>query len=816
MIPRIAALGVALGLAAAAPGPAAEVLRPASQRFADPGTREVPDFQRHVLPLMGRLGCNTRSCHGSFQGQGGFRLSLFGYDFKADHEALLMPDAGRVDVEAPEISKILQKPTLTIPHKGGRRLEPASWQYTMLRRWIEAGARGVTEPSHFEGLEVFPDEVVFQRPGRRIPLKVVAAWADGSREDVTCLARFQANDAAIAEVSPDGVVTSQGPGDTHVVAFYDNGVAPTQVLRPVSDRLGPDYPDVPTPTKVDALVVAKLRTLGIVPSEACSDSEFLRRASLDVTGTLPPPQEVEAFLDDPSPSKRAAKVDELLARPTYAAKWTTKLRDITGNSPRLFAGQPQNVALSRDWYIRRVGQRSAPHRRADLTHPPWRFGPVLEARSDVPMATNRYCDGIRRRDVLRLGVLGGAGLSLSGYLRLAEAGAVRPGRASAAIHVHLGGGPSHIDTFDMKPAAPAEIRGEFRPIATNVPGLEICEHLPLLARCADKFALLRGVSHNLAAHEFGTKYLQTGNRPLPSLAFPGYGAVVSKELGGPPDLPPFVAIPNTPQDPGYLGIEYAPFSTTAAPRPGVPFAVRGITLGPGLTIEDLERRRDLLTRLDRTFRGFEARSDLVNGLDRFAQRAYDIIRSPRCRRAFDISQESPGIAALFPATPFAQSSLLATRLVEAGVRFVSVSHGGWDTHQQNFERLKTRLLPDLDGALAGLFTALDQKGLLGSTAVFVSGEFGRTPRINPNAGRDHHPRAMFVLLGGGGITGGQVVGASDEKGMGPASGDGITPDDVAASFYHALGIDGRKEYRTTTGRPVAIVRYGTPIPALFA
>jgi hypothetical protein len=432
------------------------------------------------------------------------------------------------------------------------------------------------------------------------------------------------------------------------------------------------------------------------------------------------------------------------------------------------------------------------------------------------MATNQYCDGIRRRDFLRLGVLGGTGLSLAGYLRLAEAGTVRSGKATSAIYINLGGGPTHMDTFDLKPNAPAEFRGEFGPIATNVPGVEICEHLPRLAQCADKFALLRGVSHSLAAHEFGTKYMNTGNRPLPSLVFPGFGAVVSKELPSPPDLPPFVAIPNTPQVAGYLGVEYAPFSTTTAPRAGVPFSVRGITLGGGLTIEEVERRRSLLKDLDRTFQGFEKNSDLVNGLDKFSQRAYDIISSPRCRRAFDISQESPGISGLFPDNPFAQSCLLATRLVEAGVRFVSLANGGWDTHQQNFDRLKTKLLPDLDGALAGLFTALDRKGLLETTAVFVSGEFGRTPKINKNAGRDHYPRAMFVLLGGGGMKGGQVIGASDEKAMGPASGDGISPDNVAASYYHALGIDCQKEYRTNTGRPIAIARYGTPIPELFA
>ena len=431
------------------------------------------------------------------------------------------------------------------------------------------------------------------------------------------------------------------------------------------------------------------------------------------------------------------------------------------------------------------------------------------------MAAHLDCDGVRRRDFLRLGLLGATGLTLPNYLRWADAGELRAGRAKSAIFVNLAGGPSHLDTFDPKPDAPSEYRGEFRPIPTNVPGMMISEHLPRLAQCADRFALLCGVSHSLAAHEFGTKYLNTGNRPIPSLEFPGYGAVAAKELGGPNDLPPFVAIPDSPQVAGHLGVEFAPFSTTAAPRPNQPFSVRGITLRNGLTVAEVDRRRNLLRKLDTTFAGFEASSDLVRGLDRFSQRAYDIISSPRSRQAFDIAKEKPETAALFGPSAVGLSCLLATRLVESGVRFVTVSSGGWDTHDDNFNRLKTRLLPDLDAALAGLLTVLDRKGLLESTAVFVTGEFGRTPKINAKAGRDHFPRAMCCLLAGGGIRGGQVIGASDARGMGPLSGDGITPDDVAASFYHALGIDVRKEYRTSSGRPIAIVRNGTPIPELF-
>ncbi|MBX6311989.1 MAG: DUF1549 domain-containing protein [Isosphaeraceae bacterium] len=361
---RAAALGAALILAAAAPPSlAAEVLRPASERYSAPEVQEVPDFQRHILPLMGRLGCNGRACHGSFQGQGGFRLSLFGYDFKMDHEALLKEDSGRVDPEAPEISKILMKPTLTIPHKGGKRMEVDSWQYRMFYRWIEAGAKGVETQSQFDRLEVIPSEIVFQREGEKVPLRVIAHWADGTSEDVTCITRYRTNDESIAEVNEDGVVTSLGKGDTHVVAFYDNGVAVAQVLRPVSDKVGPNYPDTPTPTKIDELVVAKLRKLGIVPSGVCSDAEFLRRVSLDLTGTLPTPEEIEAFLADPSPNKRETKVDELLARPTYAAWWTTKLCDITGNSIRNFQGQPSPDRAARQWYewIYRRVQENTPY-----------------------------------------------------------------------------------------------------------------------------------------------------------------------------------------------------------------------------------------------------------------------------------------------------------------------------------------------------------------------------------------------------------------------------------------------------------------------
>jgi hypothetical protein len=408
---------------------------------------------------------------------------------------------------------------------------------------------------------------------------------------------------------------------------------------------------------------------------------------------------------------------------------------------------------------------------------------------------------------------------LANYLNLANAGEVNSNaKAKAAIFINLPGGPSHMDTFDLKPNAAAEYRGTFNPIKTNADGVEISEHLPKLAQCADKFAILRGVSHTLAAHALGQEYVNTGNRPLPSIQYPGYGSVVSKELPTSPDLPPFVAIPNTNQRPGYLGVKYAPLNTGGTPRAGVPFSVRGISLGNGLTVSDVEKRQNLLADLDRTFKGYEEKSQLVEGLDRFSQQAHDIITSKRSREAFDISKESPAFAKQFGEDSFAVSCLLATRLVESGVRFVTLSLGGWDTHQDNFTRLKDRQLPPLDTGLSALLNGLEEKGLLESTVIMVTGEFGRTPKINTRSaegGRDHYPRCMFMLMAGGGVRGGQVLGESDENATQPKN-EGFSPDDVAASFFHNLGIDPQKEYDTNIGRPITIVRNGSVIRPLFA
>ena len=340
-----------LGLAAfILPISAAEPLRPASERFRAAAGAEVPSFQKHILPLMGRLGCNGRACHGSFQGAGGFSLSLFGYDFEKDHAAMLKGKRPRVNLEDPADSRILTKPTDADAHKGGKRFDQGGWEYHLLLRWITAGAKlDPAEQPKFVRLELTPRELAFARPGDTIRMRVVSRWSDGSFEDVTPLSRFQSNNEAVATVDEGGVVTCVGPGDTHIVAFYDNGVEPVPALLPLTAKAGVNYPPVHTSTKVDELVVAKLRKLGVVPSERCTDSEFLRRVSFDLTGTLPTPHEIEAFLADPDPAKRAKKVDELLGRPAYAAWWATKFCDVWGNNEAYFAGVLR-ADVSRMWY----------------------------------------------------------------------------------------------------------------------------------------------------------------------------------------------------------------------------------------------------------------------------------------------------------------------------------------------------------------------------------------------------------------------------------------------------------------------------------
>ena len=434
------------------------------------------------------------------------------------------------------------------------------------------------------------------------------------------------------------------------------------------------------------------------------------------------------------------------------------------------------------------------------------------------------CDGVTRRDFIRVGAITGFGMgfSLQHFLAAnasaataATTSSALKGKAKAAIFVRLGGGPSHMDTIDLKPDAPDTHRGEFKPIATNVAGMQISEHLPKLAKCADKFAILRGVSHTLAAHELGSLYMGTGNRPLPSLKFPSFGSVVAKEIGGAPDLPAFVAVPSQGNNPtGYLGVEYGPFDTGGAPQAGKAMEIRGLALR-GVTMEDVDRRQNLVGRYDTAFGDFAKEDKILSGMDEFGRKAYAMMRSTKAREAFDLSKESSNMTTLFGNDSFSQSCLLASRLVESGVKFITLNLGGWDTHSDNFNNLKNKQLPQLDAGLSGLFQSLALRGLLDSTVVYVTGEFGRTPKVNQRGGRDHYPRAMFTLLAGGGIKMGQVFGESDEKGEGPKD-KAITPDDIAATFYTTLGINPQKEYNTPSGRPVMITRNGTAIKELLA
>ena len=340
-----------------APTPRNEKRAP-SQRWGDFSKADAASFRRHVVPLMSRSGCSGRECHGAFSGQGGFQLSLFGYDFEKDHAEITADkeDGSRVDATDAMKSLILTKPTLDEgeTHKGKKRWDKGSWEYNLVRKWIESGSKSdVAETGEFDRLAVEPRELVFRKAGDKIQVKVTAYWKDGTLEDVTQLTRFRTNDESVADVSATGLVTSKTRGDTHIVAFYDNGVEAVPAMLPVSE--GP-FPKVVTRTKVDELVLAKLRKVGIHPSEVCDDDDFLRRASLDVTGTLPTPSEIEAFLADKSADKRARKIDELLSRPGYAAWWTTKLSDFTGNNPRqirnLLNGGGRNLSgeASRQWY----------------------------------------------------------------------------------------------------------------------------------------------------------------------------------------------------------------------------------------------------------------------------------------------------------------------------------------------------------------------------------------------------------------------------------------------------------------------------------
>jgi uncharacterized protein (DUF1501 family) len=426
-------------------------------------------------------------------------------------------------------------------------------------------------------------------------------------------------------------------------------------------------------------------------------------------------------------------------------------------------------------------------------------------------------NGISRRDFIKVGALGGLGLGLGDLLRLEAAAPATRGKN--AIFVFLTGGQSHIDSWDPKPDAPAEIRGEFKPIQTRVTGLQVCEHMPRLAEQADRYTLVRGVTHNQGAHGQGQRLMQTGNRQIPSLEYPDYGAVISNERTSPRGIPPYVLFPSMGSNSavasaGYLGVAHGPFTALGDPN-ARDFSVRALATPEGLTAEQFEARMKLLNRVDTAFRGADPGSQDLEGMDRAYQQAFEILRSPAVRKAFDIQAEPASVRDRYGRTTFGQACLLARRLVQAGTRCITLYSGGWDTHQFNFRDLKSKLLPTWDAGVAALLEDLHRQGLLESTVVWCTGEFGRTPKINnTNAGRDHWPRAMSMIFAGAGIRGGQVIGKTDRTASEPVEA-ALAAEDAAASFYHALGIDHHKEYRTPDGRPVYLVREGKPIKALW-
>jgi uncharacterized protein (DUF1501 family) len=435
----------------------------------------------------------------------------------------------------------------------------------------------------------------------------------------------------------------------------------------------------------------------------------------------------------------------------------------------------------------------------------------------------RFCDGIQRRDFLHLGTAGLFGLSLPRLLAL-QARAAQPKREVSLIFLFLHGGLSTIDTFDMKPDAPAEFRGEFQSIATNLPGVRVCEHLPRLAQRLDKYSLIRSFRHHNSDHGASDHYMLTGYFPQagfnPSLApnnqRPAHGSVIARKLGPRGGVPPYVCLPKMHPScgPAYLGSTVAPFVIDADPS-APDFSVPDIVPPPALAADRLDGRRDLLRQLDRYQQAAEAQVNRhARAVSDYQREAYNLMTSPATRRAFDLQAEPAGLREEYGRNSLGQSCLMARRLVEAGVRCVTIDHSNWDTHDNNFGTLKRDLLPIVDTGVAALFRDLADRGLLASTLVVVTGEFGRTPRINRNAGRDHWGPAFTVLLGGGGIQGARVLGATDARAERPIAAP-HGPEDLAATMYHLLGIDPREEFITPEGRPVAIVNHGRIIRELL-
>lgn len=443
---------------------------------------------------------------------------------------------------------------------------------------------------------------------------------------------------------------------------------------------------------------------------------------------------------------------------------------------------------------------------------------------DLEQPWQRRCDGVRRRDVLHVGGLTALGIGLQDWMASRSAGAapIQPVDAKSCILIWLDGGPSHLETFDLKPDAPTEVRGPFRPISTNVAGISISEYLPETARVMDKIAIVRSMTSTLGEHNFASHYLLTGYKPTPALVYPGMPAVVSHLDRGSAPIPTNIAIdrPNAMTQSGYLGSSGAPFVVTGDPARS-DFRVEDLSPTAELSWNRQIRRRRLRDAVDDFARGHEQARPLTDTDSAFDQ-AYDLIASTQARQAFDLVREPAKLRAQYGHHTLGQSCLMARRLIEAGTKFVTVTDRGWDTHEQLYTRLKEGYtggsvgkVPKLDTAYSALVADLADRGLLDTTLVILMGEFGRTPKLNPRGGRDHWPRAFSVALAGGGIRGGQVVGRSDSHGEQPADRP-VTPADLVRTIYSQIGIDGDRELQTSDGRPVQINRDGQLIHELIS
>jgi uncharacterized protein (DUF1501 family) len=425
-----------------------------------------------------------------------------------------------------------------------------------------------------------------------------------------------------------------------------------------------------------------------------------------------------------------------------------------------------------------------------------------------------------RRGFLSVGTLAGLGLSLPQFLYLrkaqAQAGTTAlPEVAKSVIHIFLPGGMSSQETFDPKPHAPIEYRGELGAIDTKIRGEQFSELLPKTAQVADKLTVIRSMTHGEAAHERGTHNMFTGYRPSPALLFPSMGSVVSHELGPRNNLPAYICIPNQPNPwagTGYLSSSFAPFALGSSPEQGG-FQVRDLNLPGGVDADRYARRREMLDLVNGEFTQ-RIDADNVGAMNSFYERAFDLVSSPAAREAFNIEAEEGPMRDRYGRNQAGARMLLARRLVEAGARFVTLTYGGWDHHTSITGAMRNQL-PPFDQAYAALLSDLDERGLLDSTLVLVSSEFGRTPKINGDAGRDHWPKVFSVVLAGGGIKRGAIIGSSGPTATEPDD-TPIGPEDLATTIYNQIGIRADKELMAPGARPIEIVNGGQVRKELLA